>query len=108
MARIVTSLPQSRFEQYHIDIPSDWEMIYIQPTEESFASAIKGTDILWVSSMDTVSTAVIEASDQLKMIHTQGVGFNKQQSCQQFVCGRTYPGNDPEFSSRDSVSEQGM
>jgi len=77
MNRILTSIPRSRFEKHNVIIPSFFDVTYIKPSEEEFLAHIKGTDYLWVSSMDTISTAVIDASDQLKMIHTQGVGFNK-------------------------------
>lgn len=76
MIKVVCSVPESRFRQYGITYPEGWNVIYIDASEESMLANIKGADFLFTESMNTVSAKVIEASDKLKMIHTQGVGFN--------------------------------
>ena len=65
MARIVSSLPKSRFERYGVLPPSDLDVIYIEPTEQEFLAHIKGTDFLWISSLDPIGAELIRASDRL-------------------------------------------
>ena len=77
MARIVSSLPKSRFERYGVLPPSDLDVIYIEPTEQKFLAHIKGADFLWISSLDPIGAELIRASDRLKLIQTQGVGYDK-------------------------------
>lgn len=77
MARIVSSLPRSRFERYGVLPPSDLEIVYIDSTEQEFLSNIKGADVLWISSLDPIGADLIRASDRLKLIQAQGVGYDK-------------------------------
>lgn len=76
MIKVVCSIPESRFGQFKVDFPKDWEVVFIDADEQSMLDHIKGADFLFIESMNTVTARVIEAADNLKMIHTQGVGFN--------------------------------
>ncbi len=79
MVKVVSTVPKKRFELYGVDFPSDWEVVFVdypQP-DDVMIKACEGADFLFVGSVETVSRNVIVNSPSLKMIHTEGVGFNK-------------------------------
>lgn len=79
MTKVVSTVPKSRFELFHVDIPSDWEVAFVgyPLPDEDLIAACQGADFLLVGSVHVVSKAVIDASPSLRLIHTEGVGFDK-------------------------------
>ena len=80
MAKVVSVVPQSRFEHYGISFPEGWEVKFFPApyTAAELAAACKGADYLFVGSAESPVTAeAIDGMDTIKMIHTEGVGFNE-------------------------------
>lgn len=77
--KIVSTVPASRFEKYGVVWPSEWDVSYVDfpYTEDELICALQNADVLFVNSIHPVSAAVIEQSPGLKMIHTEGVSFDK-------------------------------
>lgn len=73
-----TVLPQ-RFEKYGVVIPAEWEVNFVQfpYTDEQLIEAAKDSDVIFADSMHPVSKTVIDACKNLKMIHSEGVSFDK-------------------------------
>jgi phosphoglycerate dehydrogenase-like enzyme len=78
-AKIVSTVPRSRFELFKVEIPDQWEVDFVDYPlpEEALIEALRDADFLLVGSVHHVSSAVIHAAPSLKMIHTEGVGFDK-------------------------------
>ncbi len=79
MANVVITVHRSRFEQFGIKIPSDWDVAFVDNpyTEDALIAAAKDAEYLLVESGDRVSKEVINACPQLKLIQTEGVAFDK-------------------------------
>ena len=79
MANVVITVHRSRFEQFGIKIPSDWDVTFVDNpyTEDALIAAAKDAEYLLVESGDRVSKEVIDACPQLKLIQTEGVAFDK-------------------------------
>ena len=79
MANVVITVHKSRFEQFGITPPADWDVILLDNpfTEEALIAAAKDAEYLLVESGDRVSKEVIDACPKLKMIQTEGVAFDK-------------------------------
>jgi len=79
LVKVVSTVPKTRFELYGVSFPQDWEVVFVdypQP-DDVMIKACEGADFLFVGSVHTVSRNVIVNSPSLKMIHTEGVGFDK-------------------------------
>ena len=79
MTKVVSTVPQSRFEIFKVTPPAGWvvEFVGYPLSDETLIAACQDADFLLVGSVHTVSRAVIEACPSLKLIHTEGVGFDK-------------------------------
>ncbi|MDR0389018.1 MAG: hypothetical protein LBH73_03025, partial [Spirochaetaceae bacterium] len=79
MKKVVSSVPEQRFKKFQVSFPDDWELEYIPfpYTDEDLIRACKGASYLFVMSTHTVSARVIQSCPHLKMIHVEGVGFDK-------------------------------
>lgn len=77
--KLVSTVPQSRFDKYDIHFPSDWEVKYLDVpyTDEELNAALEGIEYLLVGAVHPVSEAVIKANPQLKIIQSEGVAFDK-------------------------------
>ena len=78
MKKVTISVPKSHFEKFGITFPADWDAKFLNPkcTEDELIEACAGVDYLFTTSDFTVSRRVVE-NTTLKMIHTEGVGFNR-------------------------------
>ena len=78
MKKVTISVPKSHFEKFGITFPEDWDAKFLNPkcTEDELIEACTGVDYLFTTSDFTVSRRVVE-NTALKMIHTEGVGFNR-------------------------------
>jgi D-3-phosphoglycerate dehydrogenase len=79
MIKVACTVPKQRFERYHVFFPDDWDVTYLDYplSDEAFIDACRGVDFLFVGSVHEVSRNVIINSPSLRMIHTEGVGYNK-------------------------------
>lgn len=79
MARVVIATSKSAFEQYGCIIPKAWdaEFISYKYTDEEMITAAKDAEIILVGSGHVVSRNVIESCPSLKLIQTEGVGFEQ-------------------------------
>lgn len=79
MVKIVSTILEDRFKKYNIEIPDDFNFTFIKRPilEEDLINAIKDAEFLLVNSTHEVSKKVIESAPNLKMIHTNGVGYDK-------------------------------
>lgn len=79
MTKVVSTVPQARFARFGATFPQDWETLYLDypvPDAELIA-ACADTDFLFVGSVHAVSARVIQSAPSLKLIHVEGVGFDK-------------------------------
>lgn len=79
MPKIVVTVRPGHFDRFGIRFPEDWEVVQVAApyTDEELIAAAQGVKYMFVDSVDAVSAKVIAACPDLKMIHTEGVGFNK-------------------------------
>ena len=77
--KIVSTVPASRFEKYGVAWPSEWDISYVDfpYTDNELICALKDADVLFVNSIHPVTAAVIQQCHGLRMIHTEGVSFDK-------------------------------
>ena len=77
--KIVSTVPESRFQKYSVEWPKKWEIHYLgfPYTDDEMIEAARDADILFVDSIHPVSENVISKCKNLRMIHTEGVSFNK-------------------------------
>ena len=77
--KIVSLVPESRFEKYGVKWPEEWNIIY-KPypyTDEEVIEVAKDADVLFADSIHAVSGNIIRSCENLRMIHTEGVSYNK-------------------------------
>jgi D-3-phosphoglycerate dehydrogenase len=76
--KVVSTVPRERFEQFGVTFPDPWEVVYagFRCGDDALIQACKDADCLFVTSVETVGAAVIEACPQLKLIHTEGVAYH--------------------------------
>lgn len=79
MCKVVSTVPRERFKRYEVDFPSGWEVTYLNYplSDEEFIKACDGADFLFVMSTHEVSRNVIANSPSLRMLHVEGVGYDK-------------------------------
>lgn len=79
MCKVVTTVPASRFERFGVSFPAAWEVAYLDypVADEALIAACAGADFLFVGSMHVVTAGVIGRSSSLRMIHVEGVAFDK-------------------------------
>ena len=79
MIKVLSTVQRQRFEKFNVDFPQNWEINYLDPayTDAELIEACKDADFLFIMSTHTVSTRVIRACPRLKLIHVEGVGFDK-------------------------------
>lgn len=74
----VSSVAEKRFQKYQVSWPEGWDVRYIQPPyTEEVLNVCKDADYLFVDSMDPITEEIITRCPHLKMIHTEGVSYDK-------------------------------
>ena len=77
--KIALMVNRGNFERYsgYEKIPSDWELVHLGngPVDEDKLAATDA-EVILVDSILPISARVINKMPNLKLIHTQGVGFN--------------------------------
>lgn len=76
--KVVSTVPRERFEQFGVAFPEKWEVVYagFRCGDEALINDCKDADCLFITSVETIGSAVIEACPSLKLIHTEGVAFH--------------------------------
>lgn len=79
MPKVLSTVTPQRFERFGVNFPADWDVVYIDfpYTDEEMIEKAKGCDYLLANATHPVSAAVIKANPQLKLIHSEGVAFDK-------------------------------
>ena len=79
MKTVVSTVAPQRFEKYRVSFPEGWDVHFIHRpyTDAELTEVCKQADYLLVDSVDPVSADVIASCPKLKLIHTEGVGFDK-------------------------------
>ncbi|MDL2258179.1 NAD(P)-binding domain-containing protein [Eubacteriales bacterium OttesenSCG-928-K08] len=79
MFKVVSSVIKQRFEKFNIHFPQEWAVTYIKSpySDDDLIAACKNADFLFLNSTHPASAQVIEACPNLKMIHVEGVGYDK-------------------------------
>lgn len=79
MTKIVTSVTPQRFEKYQVFFPADWKVQYVELpyTDETMIKMCMDADFLFLNSTHPLTANVIRACSHLKLIHVEGVGFDK-------------------------------
>lgn len=79
MPKVVSSVPKQRYERFGVYFPDGWEVSYIEApySDEELIAACKDADYLFLMSVHPATEQVIRALPGLKMIHVEGVGFDK-------------------------------
>lgn len=78
--QILIMTSKKRIEKYSpLDtLPGDWDLVYLAATssDDEILSAGKDADMIFADAISTVSGNVIQSMSRLKLIHSEGVGFN--------------------------------
>lgn len=78
MFKVLSVVPKARIERFGVEVPKEIEMTFIESpfSEEELIEAAKDVDCIFNTSVDPISRKVIESLPKLKLIHSEGVGFN--------------------------------
>lgn len=79
MAKVLCTVIPQRFEKFGVMFPADWEIEYLDfpYTDEQMIEGAKDADFIFVNATHPVSAAVIAACPNVKLIHSEGVGYDK-------------------------------
>lgn len=79
MAKIKCTCVQKTIERFGVEKPKgmDFEYIKYPCTDEELVAACKDTDIIFCGPVDFIRKEVIDQLPNLKLIQSQGVGFDK-------------------------------
>ena len=77
--KVLTSIPAKRFEKYGAKFPEDWTVDYIKSpfTLEDIKEHGADADFVFIGSVESFTEDMIKACPNLKMIHAEGVGYDK-------------------------------
>ena len=76
--KVLTSIPAARFEKFGARFPEDWEVVHVgAPIALEDVKENKDADFLFIGSVETVDKEMIDVLENVKLIHTEGVGFDK-------------------------------
>ncbi len=79
MAKVIIMTPKASYEKYGFGIPEEWDAAFVsaKSTDDELIEAAKDALCLVVGSGQVVSRKVIESCPSLKLIQTEGVGYDK-------------------------------
>ncbi|MBQ6216560.1 MAG: 2-hydroxyacid dehydrogenase [Erysipelotrichaceae bacterium] len=76
--KVLTSIPAARFEKYGAEFPEDWEVSRLPaPFTLDDVKAAGDADFVFIGSVEAFTGEMMDVLPSLKMIHTEGVGFDK-------------------------------
>ena len=76
--KVLSSVPKGHFERFGVEFPEGWDVVFL-PSKVSLRDAEENpdTDILMTSSDEVVDGPMMDLMPGLKLIHTEGVGYDK-------------------------------
>lgn len=79
MPKVVSTVTSQRFEKFGVAFPVGWDIVFLSPpyTEAELSAACQGADYLLADSAYPVTERVISENQQLKLIHAEGVAYDK-------------------------------
>ncbi len=79
MAKIATTLKPGLVDKFGVKMPEGWEISYIDYPcdDEALAKACEDADFLWIGPVDPMSAELMDKLDNVKLIQSLGVGFDK-------------------------------
>ncbi len=77
--KVLTSIPAARFEKYGAKFPEGWEVSFLPVpfTADDVRNNGADADFVFIGSVEVFDGEMMDAIPNLKMIHTEGVGFDK-------------------------------
>jgi phosphoglycerate dehydrogenase-like enzyme len=72
---VVCGVPEERLERYNLFWPEGWDVRYSNRTYTS--EIVRDAEYLLIDSMDSVDASVLEAAPNLRVLHVEGVSFDK-------------------------------
>ena len=76
--KIVSTVPRARFEKHGTKIPEGIELLFLNELDASALSAVQDeADGVLAQSVDFITREFINNCPNLKIIQTEGVGFDK-------------------------------
>nr|WP_320026157.1 2-hydroxyacid dehydrogenase [uncultured Acetobacterium sp.] len=81
MTKVLILTSRKRMEKFSdlSELPKDWELIYGEEliTDSDVLNAASDADFIFADAVREVSKTLIDNMPHLKLIHSEGVGFNK-------------------------------
>jgi phosphoglycerate dehydrogenase-like enzyme len=79
MTSVVSTVPKSRFDLYQVKFPTDWEVSFLDApySDEALIEKCKGVDFLFIGSTHAISSKVVENIPSIRLLHVEGVGYDK-------------------------------
>lgn len=79
MPVVCSTVPEQRFKHFGVSFPEGWTVRFVIPpfTDERILEQGRDAQYLLVDSAHPVSADLIRAMPKLRLVHTEGVGFNK-------------------------------
>lgn len=79
MPIVVSTVPEWRFKRFGASFPEGWTVRFVEPplTDDRIIEQCADADYLFAGSWDKISGEIIKASPKLKLLHVEGVGFDK-------------------------------
>jgi phosphoglycerate dehydrogenase-like enzyme len=110
MTKVLILTSSKRVEKFsdHSNIPSDWELIYAENlvSDEDVLKIGADADFIFADAIREVSANLINHMPKLKLIHSEGVGYNKI-DCQAAHKKKIYVCNNTAANSA-AVAEQAI
>ena len=76
--KVLTSIPAARFEKYGAKYPEGWEVAYVPaPITLESVKENADADFVFIGSVEVFDGEMMDAVPGLKLIHTEGVGYDK-------------------------------
>ncbi len=78
MIKVVTTIPKQRLERYGVEVPNGVDLVYksSRSSQEELLEAARDAEVIF-SSLTEISKELIEGCKNLKLIQSEGVGFDE-------------------------------
>lgn len=77
MKKVVTTIPKKRMDRYGVEVLKDIELVYLDAgvSQEKLLEEVRDADFLF-SSLTEINREIIEKAKKLKLIQSEGVGYD--------------------------------
>lgn len=77
MKKVVTTIPKKRMDRYGVEVLENIDLIYLDArvSQEELLEEVRDADFLF-TSLTKIDREVIEEAEKLKLIQSEGVGFD--------------------------------